>query len=46
MGKPYKVYPLRLKERAVERMLLGESATQLSKELGVDRTTYMAGNGR
>lgn len=39
MGKPYKVYPLRLKERAVERMLLGESATQLSKELGVDRTT-------
>jgi hypothetical protein len=33
--RSYKVYPIRLRERAVERMKLGESATRLAKELGV-----------
>lgn len=37
--RSYKVYPIRLRERAVERMKLGESATRLAKELGVHRTT-------
>ncbi len=36
---PYKTYPIRMRERAVERMLLGESATRLAEELGVHRTT-------
>ena len=40
MGKrSYKSYPIRLRERAVERLVLGESATRLAKELGVHRTT-------
>jgi transposase-like protein len=40
MGKrTYKCYPIRLRERAVERMKLGESATRLAEELGVHRTT-------
>ena len=40
MGKrAYKCYPIRLRERAVERLVLGESATRLAKELGVHRTT-------
>lgn len=37
--RSYTVYPIRLRERAVERLLLGESATRLAKELGVHRTT-------
>jgi len=36
---PYKSYPIRMRERAVERMLLGESATRLAEEFGVHRTT-------
>ena len=36
---PYKTYSIRMRERAVERLLLGESATRLAKELGVHRTT-------
>jgi transposase-like protein len=40
MGKrSYKCYPIRFRERAVERLKLGESATRLAKELGVERTT-------
>lgn len=40
MGKrKYTSYSIRLRERAVERLKLGESATQLAKELGVHRTT-------
>ena len=40
MGKrSYKTYPMRVRERAVERMLLGENATRLAEELGVHRTT-------
>ena len=40
MGKrTWKMYPQRMKERAVERMLLGENISQLARELGVDRTT-------
>lgn len=40
MGKrSWKMYPQRMKERAVERMLLGENVTRLAQELGVDRTT-------
>jgi transposase-like protein len=36
---PYKTYSIRMRERAVERMLLGESATRLAEEFGVHRTT-------
>ena len=40
MGKRfYKICPIRFRERAVERLKLGESATRLSKELDVHRTT-------
>ena len=40
MGKRiYKCYPIRFRERAVERLKLGESATRLAEELGVERTT-------
>lgn len=40
MGKRfYKIYPIRFRERAVERLKLGESATRLAQELGVHRTT-------
>jgi transposase-like protein len=40
MGKRFnKVYSIRFRERAVERLKLGESATRLAKELGIDRTT-------
>jgi len=35
---PYKSYPIRMRERAVERMLLGEGATRLAEEFGVHRT--------
>ncbi len=35
----YTSYPVRLRERAAERLMLGESATRLAKELGVHRTT-------
>jgi len=36
---PYKTYSIRMRERAVERLLLGESATRLAEEFGVHRTT-------
>lgn len=40
MGKRfYKIYPIRFRQRAVERLELGESATRLAQELGVHRTT-------
>ena len=35
---PYKTYSIRMRERAVERMLLGESATRLAEEFGSHRT--------
>ncbi len=35
----YKRYPLRVRERAVERMKLGENISDLARELEVDRTT-------
>ena len=43
---PYKTYSIRMRERAVERMLLGESATRLAEEFGVHRTTLYGGNAR
>jgi transposase-like protein len=39
MAKNYKRYPMRFRERAVERMKLGENVSQLARELGVDRVS-------
>jgi transposase-like protein len=40
MGKrSYKNYPIRFRERAVERLKLTGNATRLSEELGIHRTT-------
>jgi transposase-like protein len=40
MGKRfYKNYPIRFRERAVERLKLNGNATRLSEELGIHRTT-------
>lgn len=39
MAKSYKHYPVRFRERAVERMKLGENVSQLARELGIDRTS-------
>lgn len=39
MAKNYKRYPMRFRERAVERMKLAENVTQLARELGVDRVS-------
>ena len=38
MARSYKRYPMRFRERAVERMRLGENVSQLARELGIDRT--------
>jgi transposase-like protein len=37
MAKSYKRYPMRFRERAVERMKLGENVSQLAGELKVNR---------
>jgi|HubBroStandDraft_4_1064222.scaffolds.fasta_scaffold25411_3 hypothetical protein len=34
MAKNYNRYPMRFRERAVERMKLGENVSQLARELG------------
>ena len=39
MAKSYKRYPMRFRERAVERMKLGESVSQLARELKVNRVS-------
>ena len=39
MAKSYKHYPMRFRERAVERMKLGENVSQLARELGVNRVS-------
>jgi transposase-like protein len=39
MAKIYKRYPMRFRERAVERMRLGENVSQLARELGVNRVS-------
>ncbi len=38
MPRSYKRYPLRFRERAVERMKAGENVSELARELGIDRT--------
>ncbi len=42
MTRSYKRYPMRFRERAVERMRLGENVSQLARELGIDRTCLYA----
>jgi transposase-like protein len=39
MAKSNKHYPMRFRERAVERMKLGENVSQLARELVIDRTS-------
>ena len=39
MPRRYKRHPLRVRERAMERMRLGENVSELARELEVDRTT-------
>ena len=39
MAKNYKRYPMRFRERAVERMKLGENVSQLARELGINRVS-------
>ena len=35
--RPYRRYPIAMKQQAVERMKLGENISALARELGVDR---------
>jgi transposase-like protein len=42
MTRSYTRYPMRFRERAVERMRLGENVSQLARELGVDRSCLYA----
>jgi len=37
MAKSNKHYPMRFRERAVERMKLGENVSQLARELRISR---------